>query len=278
MYVDPDDRTINSTDTRLINWLIRFIQLFVTDPTHYQTLVQRISDYRNPPPKVSQSMKYQGLFKLNIVTQYAIATTLLDKDNQFSYHPGLNAAILNKLYRYNVSQDMCNFNSDFDVLLNRDSISLYVQLDCLDNIIMGTNYIIHKYLNSLCHIKVTNSAGDFHGGTDFVILSEGSASSMPLVVTSKHLVDNAPWSPTRMTLPSGDVAFGAIHLSESCDLAGVEIKDEIKQRSMYFDPGMMYLQNVISLGYPYVLAPSKMSQWPIWDRSTDFQKLSTVSN
>jgi S1-C subfamily serine protease len=252
MYNDLADHAISNTDARLVEWLIYFIGLFGIDKVQYKAIVDGIVKARSLNEADAIVMR-SGVFRFSEIMYYAVHNVL--KEEVFSIPERFESSMLQKIYRHNISRDMSVHGTasfDYNVMLSDENIAAYVRLDCLDNTIRGTNYILSKYSYGLCHIEVENSEGEMYGGTGFIVRVSKQKHTYSFVITNKHVVDPAFWKINRILVPVGSISARKTWISSQHDLAAIEIEKTAAQASFNFSISSMHLQNVIAIGYPFV--------------------------
>lgn len=151
----------------------------------------------------------------------------------------------------------CEFLSSFGVdyyAVNTPLAEILVRCDALENVAFDFPYLVDKYSDAVLHLVVTDQEGDIWSGTGFLFMAQGS------VLTNKHVVEEDANRQPRVLTPSGEELHAKrIIISETSDLALIELQVPVDARPLFPMPHVELLYDVITLGFPRIPLSTKAS-------------------
>ena len=249
VYFEQSDRYVSGTDRRILELFTQFISSFGSNYERYTELASKISDNERHSEQQREMLR-AGMFDVADVLSYC------SKESGVQTFPiGLKNALLEKLRKHEISTDFGSFLKVQvpDVQLNKGIVTAFHNLDCLDNAICGTQYVLEKYRSSVLHITVRDSDGNEHGGTGFLArYGLRTPFERILILTNKHVVDPGRWVIEKIETGGVPIRHGRVHVDQTYDLAAIEVVDAKPAPALVLLPSFHILEKVIVLGYPYV--------------------------
>jgi len=127
---------------------------------------------------------------------------------------------------------------------------LYNQ-NLLLNVLLGWNYIIDKYAESVIKIENIDSKGNISIGTGFYAKVKMGSRVFPYIITNKHVVETA----AKINLFSNKdvpIEFIVIVCDSKRDLAYIGLKEFINESPFVLNSQLEVLSEIVTMGYPSV--------------------------
>lgn len=134
---------------------------------------------------------------------------------------------------------------------NGDFAKFFYDRDLILNLVCGWRYIIDKYSNSVLKIEHETQKGDFSIGTGFYYVVGNEKYIKPLVITNKHVIENAK-AIKIFTKNDIEIKYSAIQLDEKRDLGFIELDTIFETPTFHLNPAREVLSEVLTIGYPSI--------------------------
>ncbi|MBZ8133027.1 serine protease [Afifella sp. IM 167] len=248
-------------------------------------MVARILDEisNNPPKEVKALLKLAGIVVqddeyIKLVNEQLRKTPHFEKRKYFlemrHFHTqdilflmhacgdgsGINTATLMPLLRRLIDWGLVLDQSMFgglalvDHMWNKDRIAQFLQLNILDNVLLGPSYIARKYSRSVPAVYVCKD-GNEYTGTGFLTTTNTSGKKF-VIVSAKHNID----SEEKIEFVGFNEIDGCTYtpisgkwiLHPKLDLALIEVKCERNPPPIFPIGTPLVLSRTITLGYPSI--------------------------
>lgn len=134
---------------------------------------------------------------------------------------------------------------------NLDLVKFLYKRDAIANKIGGWQYISNKFKNSVLKIIHTDSVGDISIGTGFHYAFGNETKGISIVVTNKHVVQNA----TRLQILSENdtvIQHSEVITDPTRDLAYFLLPELLNLPVIHLVVEKMILKEIITIGYPSI--------------------------
>lgn len=123
--------------------------------------------------------------------------------------------------------------------------------DLILNVVCGWRFIVERYSNSVMKIQHQDEKGDYSMGTGFYFAAGNERGVKPLVITNRHVVENAKQI-LLFSEKNEEIAYTSITTDSKRDLAFIELNKKLDSPILWLYPAPDILSEIVTVGYPPV--------------------------
>lgn len=233
--------------------VIDFYTAEVTNPVLFEQIKKICLEHQTDINlKNNQGFIESGYFSLSDFSRYMNETKL----NGGGYKIRQAELLVNKLSENHIINSLpelisAKHSNERRFKSGGDLTKVLYERNLILNIVCGWNFIINKFTKSVVKIENKDAKGDYSIGTGFYVSIGDHISNLNLIVTNKHVVQNAS-EISIYTKDNHKLNYVSIKEDEIRDLAFIELEKTFEETSFHFNPDSDVLDEIITIGYPSI--------------------------